>query len=48
MTKAYQPVAGCIERCKSGSEWEGWEVIPSSTPPCPTSTTDPDEKAFGL
>ncbi|MBC6420819.1 MAG: IS200/IS605 family element transposase accessory protein TnpB, partial [Hormoscilla sp. SP12CHS1] len=24
--------AGCGESRKSGSEWEGWEVIPSSTP----------------
>ncbi|MBO1350728.1 MAG: hypothetical protein EBE86_026645 [Hormoscilla sp. GUM202] len=30
--RAYHPVAGCIERCKSGSEREGWEAIPSSTP----------------
>jgi len=25
--------AGCVERYKSGFEREGWEVIPSSTPP---------------
>jgi len=25
-------VAGCGENRESGSEWEGWEVIPSSTP----------------
>ncbi|MBC6456103.1 MAG: hypothetical protein GDA43_25385, partial [Hormoscilla sp. SP5CHS1] len=31
-TWAYYPVAGCGESRKSGSEWEGWEVIPSSTP----------------
>ncbi|MBC6421634.1 MAG: DUF2237 family protein, partial [Hormoscilla sp. SP12CHS1] len=27
--------AGCGESRKSGSEWEGWEVIPSSTPNTP-------------
>jgi len=32
MTRAYQPVAVCGESRKHGSEWEGWEEIPSSTP----------------
>jgi len=32
MTRTYQPVASCGESRKSGFEWEGWEVIPSSTP----------------
>ena len=32
MTRAWYPVAGCDESRTSGSEREGTEAIPSSTP----------------